>query len=65
MGVQESGSISGRLPDDLGGFTCMIFGIFTGQNAQEIYDGVMYIKKMLKLPHIQLPFTLQLYFYSS
>ena len=23
MGVRESGSISGRLPDDPGGFTCM------------------------------------------
>ena len=26
-GVRESGSISGRLPDDPGGFTCMTYNI--------------------------------------
>ena len=29
-GVQESGSISGRLPDDPGGFTCMHEGLDVG-----------------------------------
>ena len=49
-GVRELGCISGRLPDDPGGFTCMIFQRPSGRGELKMYIKSEFgIKNMLPM----------------